>query len=90
MPFYPGPGLGGHCIPIDPFYLAWKAREFGQSTRIIELAGEINAAMPAYVVACVEETWPRGVGPWRGRVFCCLDWRIKPTWTTTANRPPTR
>jgi UDP-N-acetyl-D-glucosamine dehydrogenase len=50
MPFYPGPGLGGHCIPIDPFYLTWKAREFGQHTRFIELAGEINTAMPAYVV----------------------------------------
>jgi len=50
MPFYPGPGLGGHCIPIDPFYLTWKAREFGQHTRFIELAGEINTAMPDYVV----------------------------------------
>src|ERR1039458_7701507 len=50
MPFYPGPGLGGHCIPIDPFYLTWKAREYGQNTRFIELAGEINTAMPAYVV----------------------------------------
>jgi UDP-N-acetyl-D-glucosamine dehydrogenase len=50
MPFYPGPGLGGHCIPIDPFYLTWKAREFGQNTRFIELAGEINTAMPHYVV----------------------------------------
>jgi UDP-N-acetyl-D-glucosamine dehydrogenase len=50
MPFYPGPGLGGHCIPIDPFYLAWKAREYSQSTRLIELAGEINTAMPDYVV----------------------------------------
>jgi UDP-N-acetyl-D-glucosamine dehydrogenase len=50
MPFYPGPGLGGHCIPIDPFYLTWKAREFGQNTRFIELAGEINTSMPAYVV----------------------------------------
>jgi len=50
MPFYPGPGLGGHCIPIDPFYLTWKAREFGQHTRFIELAGEINTAMPHYVV----------------------------------------
>jgi len=50
MPFYPGPGLGGHCIPIDPFYLTWKAREFGQETRFIELAGEINSAMPLYVV----------------------------------------
>ncbi len=51
MPFYPGPGLGGHCIPIDPFYLTWKAREFGIATRFIELAGEINSDMPAYVVS---------------------------------------
>jgi len=51
MPFYPGPGLGGHCIPIDPFYLTWKAREFGINTRFIELAGEINTAMPNYVIA---------------------------------------
>lgn len=50
MPFYPGPGLGGHCIPIDPFYLTWKAREYGISTRFIELAGEINTAMPRRVV----------------------------------------
>jgi UDP-N-acetyl-D-glucosamine dehydrogenase len=55
MPFYPGPGLGGHCIPIDPFYLTWKAREFGQHTRFIELAGEINTAMPRYVVEKVTE-----------------------------------
>lgn len=51
MPFYPGPGLGGHCIPIDPFYLSWKARQFGQPTRFIELAGEINTAMPDHVVS---------------------------------------
>ncbi len=50
MPFYPGPGLGGHCIPIDPFYLTWKAREYGVHTRFIELAGEINSNMPAWVV----------------------------------------
>ena len=55
MPFYPGPGLGGHCIPIDPFYLTWKAREYGQQTRFIELAGEVNTAMPAYVVQRVGE-----------------------------------
>jgi UDP-N-acetyl-D-glucosamine dehydrogenase len=48
--FYPGPGLGGHCIPIDPFYLTWAARKHGLTTRFIELAGEINTAMPAYVV----------------------------------------
>ena len=50
MPFYPGPGLGGHCIPIDPFYLTWKAKEVGRNTRFIELAGEVNTAMPHYVV----------------------------------------
>src|SRR6202012_4260940 len=50
MPFYPGPGLGGHCIPIDPCYLPWKAREFDVPTRFIELAGEINAAEPKQVV----------------------------------------
>ncbi len=50
MPFYPGPGLGGHCIPLDPFYLSWKAAEYGSWARFIELAGEINAAMPRYVV----------------------------------------
>jgi len=55
MPFYPGPGLGGHCIPIDPFYLAWKARQFGRETRFIELAGEVNTAMPQHVVARVVE-----------------------------------
>ena len=53
MPFYPGPGLGGHCIPIDPFYLAWKAKQMGQETRFVELAGEINRAMPEKVVAQV-------------------------------------
>ena len=50
MPFYPSPGVGGHCIPIDPFYLTWKAREHGMDTRFIELAAEINAAMPRYVI----------------------------------------
>ena len=50
MPFYPGPGLGGHCIPVDPFYLTWKAREFGRHTRFIELAGEINQDMPKHVI----------------------------------------
>jgi UDP-N-acetyl-D-glucosamine dehydrogenase len=55
MPFYPGPGLGGHCIPIDPFYLTWKAREYGIRTRFIELAGEINASMPRYVIGRLAE-----------------------------------
>ncbi|MCR4308122.1 MAG: nucleotide sugar dehydrogenase [Candidatus Berkelbacteria bacterium] len=55
VPYYPGPGLGGHCIPIDPFYLTWKAKEYGVNTRFIELAGEINSAMPEYVVEKVAE-----------------------------------
>src|SRR5256885_1217508 len=55
MPFYPGPGLGGHCIPIDPFYLTWQAREYGQHTRFIELAGEINTRMPEHVVRAVAD-----------------------------------
>ena len=55
MPFYPGPGLGGHCIPIDPFYLTWKAREHGMATRFIELAGQINRNMPIHVVTKVRE-----------------------------------
>jgi UDP-N-acetyl-D-glucosamine dehydrogenase len=55
MPFYPGPGLGGHCIPIDPFYLSWKARQSGFECRFIELAGHVNSSMPAYVVERVGE-----------------------------------
>lgn len=55
VPYYPGPGLGGHCIPIDPFYLTWKAKEYGVNTRFIELAGEINSGMPEYVVNKVAE-----------------------------------
>jgi len=59
QPFYPGPGVGGHCIPVDPFYLSWKAEQFGFTTRFIELAGEINAAMPRYVVETTERALER-------------------------------
>jgi UDP-N-acetyl-D-glucosamine dehydrogenase len=59
MPFYPGPGLGGHCIPIDPFYLTWKAREYNQYTRFIELAGQINSSMPEHVVRVLAEALNR-------------------------------
>jgi UDP-N-acetyl-D-glucosamine dehydrogenase len=62
MPFYPGPGLGGHCIPIDPFYLSWKAREFDMTTRFIELAGEINTAMPYTVVQSTAMALDRVLG----------------------------
>ena len=67
MPFYPGPGLGGHCIPIDPFYLTWKSREYDLSTRFIELAGEINAAMPRHVVARLADALDRHLGRTLGR-----------------------
>lgn len=62
MPFYPGPGLGGHCIPIDPFYLTWKSREFDRPTRFIELAGEINTAMPHHVTDRLAEALDRVAG----------------------------
>jgi UDP-N-acetyl-D-glucosamine dehydrogenase len=58
-PFYPGPGLGGHCIPVDPYYLSWKAKEFDFQTRFIELAGEVNTAMPYHVLASVAEALNR-------------------------------
>jgi UDP-N-acetyl-D-glucosamine dehydrogenase len=59
QPFYPGPGLGGHCIPVDPFYLSWKAREYDFATRFIELAGEINVAMPYHVVDFIADALNR-------------------------------
>jgi UDP-N-acetyl-D-glucosamine dehydrogenase len=66
MPFYPGPGLGGHCIPIDPFYLTWKSREYGQNTKFIELAGEVNTAMPRYVISRVAEALNEHRKPLKG------------------------
>ena len=66
QPFYPGPGLGGHCIPIDPFYLTWKARAFDMSTRFIELAGEINTQMPDYVIARLGEALNQRRKPIKG------------------------
>jgi UDP-N-acetyl-D-glucosamine dehydrogenase len=70
--FYPGPGLGGHCIPIDPFYLTWAARKFGVNTRFIELAGEINASMPRYVVERVAESLNDDAKPVKGSRICIL------------------
>lgn len=70
QPFYPGPGFGGHCIPIDPFYLAWKAREYQVPARFIELAGEINRQMPFYVVNRLYETWKfRGKIPAKPKIL---------------------
>jgi UDP-N-acetyl-D-glucosamine dehydrogenase len=66
VPYYPGPGLGGHCIPIDPFYLTWKARQYGINTRFIELAGEVNSAMPGWVVEKVAAALNDASKPVRG------------------------
>ena len=78
MAFYPGPGLGGHCIPIDPFYLTWKAREYGQHTRFIELAGEVNTAMPEYVVNRVAEALNAQKKPVNGSKVLVLGLAYKP------------
>jgi len=78
MAFYPGPGLGGHCIPIDPFYLTWKAREYGQHTRFIELAGEINTSMPTYVVHRVVEALNDKQKPLKGSSILVLGLAYKP------------
>ena len=72
QPFYPGPGLGGHCIPIDPFYLTWAARKYGLQTRFIELAGEVNAAMPHYVLSRVAEALNECGKPLKGSRVCIL------------------
>jgi UDP-N-acetyl-D-glucosamine dehydrogenase len=72
MPFYPGPGLGGHCIPIDPFYLSWKARQTGFEPRFIELAGQINGAMPHFVVDKIAEALNRDLKPVNGSTVLVL------------------
>ncbi len=78
MPFYPGPGLGGHCIPIDPFYLTYKAREFDVSTRFIELAGEINTFMPYYVVQKLLESLDKRHKSLNGSKILILGMAYKP------------
>jgi UDP-N-acetyl-D-glucosamine dehydrogenase len=78
MAFYPGPGLGGHCIPIDPFYLTWKAREFERNTRFIELAGEINTAMPVHVVERIGEALNSARKPLNGSRVLVLGLAYKP------------
>jgi len=87
MPFYPGPGLGGHCIPIDPFYLTWKAREYDFATRFIELSGEINTAMPYYVADKVSRALnDRGI-PTRGARVLLLGVAYKPNVNDTRESP---
>ncbi len=71
-PYYPGPGLGGHCIPIDPFYLTWKAREYGLHTRFIELAGEVNTAMPSYVISQLSDGLNQAGKPLKGAKILVL------------------
>src|SRR5690606_28025169 len=78
QPFYPGPGLGGHCIPIDPLYLTWRAREFELPTRFIELAGEINSAMPRHVVGQVARALNGGGRALRGAVVLIVALAYKP------------
>jgi UDP-N-acetyl-D-glucosamine dehydrogenase len=75
--FYPGPGLGGHCIPIDPFYLSWLARRQGMSTRFIELAGEVNTSMPRYVVSRVADFLNDRSRAVRGSRICILGMAYK-------------
>jgi len=87
MPFYPGPGLGGHCIPIDPFYLTWRAKEVGQPTLFIELAGQINRQMPAYVVDRVAEALNDDSKPLRGSRVLILGLAYKPNVDDTRETP---
>jgi UDP-N-acetyl-D-glucosamine dehydrogenase len=75
--FYPGPGLGGHCIPIDPFYLTWVARKHGLTTRFIELAGEINTAMPTFVVSKVADALNERSKPVKGSKIALLGMAYK-------------
>ena len=90
MPFYPGPGLGGHCIPIDPFYLSWKAREYEFRTRFIDLAGEINTAMPNYIVQRVFEALNEQGTPLKGSRILVLGVAYKKDVDDTRESPALR
>ncbi len=87
MPFYPGPGLGGHCIPVDPFYLSWKAKEVGRPTRFIELAGSINQAMPEYVVTRTLHALNAQGVPMKGARVLVLGLAYKPDVNDTRESP---
>ena len=87
MPFYPGPGLGGHCIPVDPFYLSWKAKEYGFSTRFIDLAGEINSMMPHHVVTKVDFALNTVGKPLNGSRILVLGAAYKPDIGDTRESP---
>ena len=86
-PFYPGPGLGGHCIPIDPFYLTWRARQFGLNTRFIELAGQINTHMPEYVIGRLSEALNEVGKPIKGSQILVLGITYKPDVDDTRESP---
>jgi len=87
MPFYPGPGLGGHCIPIDPYYLTWKAREHNRVTRFIELAGEINRQMPEYVVSKIVTALNQDKKPVNGSKVLVIGLAYKPNIDDTRETP---
>ena len=92
MSFKPGPGLGGHCIPLDPYYLSWKAREFDFNTRFVELAGEINNNMPYFCRSVISQALNHGArqGAVAGRRSSSSASRTRATSTTSASRPPRR
>src|SRR5206468_3822034 len=87
MPFYPGPGLGGHCIPIDPFYLSWKARATGFEARFIELAGQVNRQMPEHVVDLVAQSLNRGGRAVKGSTVLILGVAYKENIDDTRESP---
>ena len=86
-PYYPGPGLGGHCIPIDPFYLTWKAKEYGVNTRFIELAGEVNTAMPSWVLGKVESALNQRKKPLKGSNVLVIGIAYKKDTSDTRESP---
>jgi UDP-N-acetyl-D-glucosamine dehydrogenase len=90
MPFYPGPGVGGHCIPVDPYYLSWKAREYDFYTKFIELAAEVNQAMPYHVVELVTEALSREGYPLKGANVLVLGVAFKPDVDDPRNSPARR
>jgi UDP-N-acetyl-D-glucosamine dehydrogenase len=87
MPFYPGPGVGGHCIPVDPYYLSWKAREYDFYTKFIELAAEINQSMPRYVVSKVMDAMNESGKTVRGAKILALGIAFKKNINDARNSP---
>jgi UDP-N-acetyl-D-glucosamine dehydrogenase len=90
MPFYPGPGVGGHCIPVDPYYLSWKAREYDYNTEFIELAGEVNRAMPYHVVDLVSQALSLCGRALHGAQLLVLGVAFKPNIDDARNSPAQR